>query len=55
MATKISTEGFEYQQLLSIFESIDEPIYVSDPESYEVLFANSILQKTFGNVIGQKC
>jgi len=55
MATKISTEGFEYQQLLSIFESIDEPIYVSDPESYDVSFANSILQKTFGNVIGQKC
>jgi len=55
MATKISTKAFDYWQLLSIFESIDEPIYVSDPESYEVLFANSILQKTFGNVIGQKC
>lgn len=55
MAKKISARDFEYRQMLSIFESIDEPIYVSDPESYEVLFANSILQKTFGNVIGQKC
>jgi PAS domain S-box-containing protein len=30
----------ERRQLLSVFDSIDEPIYVSDPESYELLYAN---------------
>ena len=28
----------ERKQLLSIFEGIDEPIYVADPETYEILF-----------------
>jgi len=47
--------AIEYQQLLSIFDSIDEPIYVSDPNTYEVLYANQALKKIFGDVVGQKC
>ncbi len=39
----------ERQQLLSIFNSIEESIYISDPETYEILYVNpklaSILQK----------
>ena len=45
----------EHQQLLSIFDSIDEIIYVSDPETHEVLYVNRSLIKDRGNVIGKKC
>ena len=46
----------ERSQLLSIFDSIDEPIYVTDPETYEVLFLNKALQKALGrNPIGGIC
>src|SRR5450756_92455 len=45
----------ERQRLLSIFESIDEPAYVTDPETYEILYANGAMRKVFGEVIGQKC
>lgn len=45
----------EHCQLLSIFESIDEPVYVSDPDTYELLFVNEALKKIWGDVIGLKC
>ncbi len=45
----------EHQQLLSIFDSIDEPIYVAAPDTYEILFINQALKKIFGDVTGQKC
>ena len=45
----------ERRQLLCIFESIDEPVYVSDPASYELLFVNEALKKIWGDVIGLKC
>jgi signal transduction histidine kinase/ActR/RegA family two-component response regulator len=38
----------ERSQLLSIFDSIDEPIYVSDPESFEVLFVNKAMRELLG-------
>jgi len=34
---------FERGQLLSIFDSIDEIVYVSDPNTYEILYANKAL------------
>lgn len=47
---------FEHDQLLSIFDSIDELVYVSDPYTYEVLFANRYTQERFRrDVIGGKC
>jgi PAS domain S-box-containing protein len=49
------TLKFERQQLLSIFESIDEPIYVSDPDTFEVLFANQALRKIFGSAKRKIC
>ena len=45
----------ERKQLLSIFDSIDEVVYVSDPETYEVLFANRAVTDAFGDVVGRKC
>lgn len=52
---KEDTLTLEFQQLLSIYESIDEPIYVADPETYELLFANKSLIDAFGNILGEKC
>ncbi|MFO7736237.1 MAG: PAS domain S-box protein [bacterium] len=46
----------ERNQLLSIFESINEPVYVADMESHEVLFVNRALQKSLSkNPVGCKC
>lgn len=45
----------ERRQLLSIFDSIDEVVYVSDPDTYEVLYVNQALAESLGDVIGQKC
>jgi len=45
----------ERMQLLSIFDSIDEVVYVSDPETYEILFINEATRKIFGDVVGEKC
>ncbi len=39
---------FERRQLLSIFNSLDEIIYVSDPSTHELLFANQCLQTLIG-------
>lgn len=47
--------NLEREQLLSIFESIDEPIYTSDPNTYEILYANHALRERFGDVVGKKC
>lgn len=46
---------FERRQLLSIFDGIDEIIYVIDPETYEVLYANRALRNAFGDVAGRTC
>ena len=45
----------ERQQLLSVFDSIGEPIYVSDPDTYEILYANQAVRGNFGDVLGKKC
>ncbi len=48
--------NFEREQLLSIFESIDEAIYVVDPQDYTIQYANSRLQQEFKHqIIGEKC
>jgi PAS domain S-box-containing protein len=45
----------ERRQLLSIFEGLDEYVYVADPDTYEILFANESLRRVFGNIEGRKC
>lgn len=46
----------QHAQLLSVFEAIDEPVYVSDPQSHELLFVNLPLQAEHGrDIIGKKC
>lgn len=45
----------EHQQLLSIFDAIDEAVYVADPDTYEILFMNKALKKIRGNMVGRRC
>jgi len=44
------------RQLMAVFDGIEEVIYVADPDSHELLFANEALRKAWGDeVIGRKC
>ena len=44
------------EALISIFDSINEPVYVSDPDTYRILYANSAIKGQFGkNIVGKKC
>jgi PAS domain S-box-containing protein len=44
-----------HKQLLSIFNSIDELIYVCDPKTYTILFVNDAVKKITKNRTGEKC
>ncbi|WP_407356057.1 PAS domain-containing sensor histidine kinase [Methanolobus sp. WCC5] len=45
-----------HKQLLSVMEAFDEPSYVADPVSYQLLFANRVIKKEMGDdIIGKKC
>jgi DNA-binding CsgD family transcriptional regulator/PAS domain-containing protein len=47
---------FERGQLLSIFDSIDEIIYITDPNTYEILYVNQALKDAFQKeLIGGIC
>jgi len=44
------------ERLRALFDGIDEPIYVSDPNTYEILFANKKLKELAGKrILGRKC
>ena len=45
----------EHRQLLSIFDSMDEPVYVADPQNYELLYINEAFRHLWGDCIGWKC
>ncbi|MBC7081476.1 MAG: PAS domain S-box protein [Thermoplasmatales archaeon] len=46
----------EREQLFSLLGGIDEPIYISDPNTYEILFVNKVIKDLFGkDIIGKKC
>ena len=42
-------------QLLSMFDGIDGPNYVSDPETYEVIYINQATRNIWGEPGGRKC
>lgn len=45
-----------HERLLTILDSIDADIYVSDMETYEILFMNKHMQETFGeNLVSKIC
>lgn len=45
----------DYKMLLNIFDSMEEMIYISDPDTFEILYMNESIKKTFGCSIGHKC
>jgi diguanylate cyclase (GGDEF)-like protein/PAS domain S-box-containing protein len=46
----------ERAQLLSLFDSIQEPIYVADMDSYEIIYANLAVQRVYSqNLVGDVC
>ena len=50
------TIQLERAELLSIFDSINEVIYVTDPYTYEILYVNKILRERLGeNPVGKTC
>ena len=50
------TLAFERSQLLSIFDGIDDVVYVADPYTYEVLYANKAMKEKFGGeLVGGIC
>lgn len=49
-------QEFERSQLLSIFDSINQIIYIADPETYEILYVNRALRQKFDrDVVGGLC
>ncbi|MDH3825797.1 MAG: sigma 54-interacting transcriptional regulator [Desulfobacterales bacterium] len=44
-----------HQRLLTVLNSLDAGVYVTDLETYEVLFLNKYLRDIFGDVIGKTC
>jgi len=47
---------FERNQLFTLFDSIPNAIYISDPESNLILFANLFVRETMGyDPVGKKC
>ncbi|MBO9997588.1 MAG: PAS domain S-box protein [Cyanobacteria bacterium SID2] len=44
-----------HQRLLSIFDGLDAPVYVNDPNTYEVLYTNEATRQHFGNSGHLKC
>jgi len=45
----------DYRELLSIFDSMEEMIYVSNPTTYEIIYMNESIKKLFGCSVGEKC
>jgi len=45
------TLAFERSQLLSIFDGMDDVVYVTDPYTYEVLYANKAMKEKFGGAL----
>jgi PAS domain S-box-containing protein len=45
----------ERRQFLSMFDGMDEVVYVADPHTYEMLYMNGPAKKNWGDRVGEKC
>jgi len=46
----------EHEQFLSVLDAVEHPIYVADPDTYEVLFVNRALRELLGkDPVGGRC
>lgn len=54
--TAVESLNTERDQLLSIFDSMEELVYVSDPVTYEILYVNKQLREKLGtDPVGDMC
>ncbi len=55
--SKLADEAIKesHTGLLEIFDCIDEPVYVADTATYELIFTNRTLEAVFGTPSNQKC
>jgi len=44
-----------HQRLLTVLDSLDAGVYVTDLETYQVLFLNKYLRDIFGDAVGKTC
>ena len=56
---RISTEQAlkrEHDEMMALFDSIEDAVYVADMDTHEILFANRFLRDLFGKpLVGKKC
>ena len=45
----------QQEQILAIFNGMDEVVYVADPKTYELLYMNKPAKENWGCRIGEKC
>ena len=43
------------QALVSILDATDAPVYITDPRSYEVVYANAAARRAWGDALGCAC
>ncbi len=56
LARQYKALEFERRQFLSVLDHSDNLIYISDPESYEILYVNNAATDLFGSdIVGKKC
>jgi signal transduction histidine kinase/putative methionine-R-sulfoxide reductase with GAF domain len=47
---------YTQEKFYTLFDGLDESVYVSDPDTYEILFANKKIREKCGNkILGKKC
>ncbi|MBF0328648.1 MAG: DUF3365 domain-containing protein [Nitrospirae bacterium] len=44
-----------HERLLAVLNSLDAIVYVSDINTYEILFINKYVENIFGNIVGKPC
>ncbi len=44
-----------HERLMTVMDSLDALVYITDIETYEILFINKYGHNIWGNVVGQKC
>jgi hypothetical protein len=45
----------EHEQFLAMFDHMEEVVYVADPDTHELLYANQVMRQNWGDCVGQKC
>jgi PAS domain S-box-containing protein len=45
----------ERKQLVTMFDGMDEVVYVSDPQTYEILYMNQRAKDNWGDRVGDQC